>query len=188
MARNVGGQPWVFDLAKQGEGYGSRDSWLRLGTFTSATTEITTMVGHGLATGDHIRVEEGNSDLPSGLVEDTDYWVYKLSATTFRICLTHALAIAGTAITIADVGTTPNYILAKPTFPVKIWVRTILIDAGSTGGTFAVHDKISGIPLTGTLSLAANTHEQVVLNRRVSGIYITTIADGQILVYHGKGE
>ena len=46
--RDITGQPWIFNLTKQGEGVGSKDAWLRVGTFTSATTEITTMAAHNL--------------------------------------------------------------------------------------------------------------------------------------------
>ena len=186
MARDITGKIWKFDAAAQGEGVANTGSWLRLGTFTSATTEITTMAGHGLFTGSPIRVEEGNSDLPSGLAEDADYWVYKLGADTFNICLTYALALAGTAITIADVGTTPNYILQKPVFDIPIFVKYITIDAGAAGGTFEVTEKASGRTLTGALSLSANTSEQIVINDFVDGVYMTSMADGQILVHHGR--
>lgn len=188
MAKDVGGQPWEFDAVNQAEGVGSAAAWTRISTFTTtnATNHID-LTAHGFLTGDGpIRLEEGNGDLPDGYAEDTDYWVVKVDADDFKVATTYANAIAGTAVAIADDGTTPNYLLEKPRFPIQIFVRTILIESGSSGGTFEVHDKASGRSLTGTLSLAANSHEQIVVNRPVQGVYMTSMADGQILVYHGK--
>lgn len=188
MARDITGQPWKFDLTKQGEGFESKDSFLRLGTFTSTNgTNLINFTAHGFVTGEGpLRVEEGNTDLPSGLAESTDYWVIFSTANAFKFAASPTDAAAGTEVAIADDGTTPNYLLQKPNFPIPIYVKTILIESGSTGGTFEVHDKISGRTLTGALSLAANSHEQIVVAERIGGLYMTSMADGQILVYHGE--
>jgi hypothetical protein len=78
--RDISSNPWVFNHTKQGEGLANAAVWLRLGTFTSTfASNLINYTGHGYVTGDGpIRVEEGNSDLPSGLAEDTDYWISEL--------------------------------------------------------------------------------------------------------------
>jgi hypothetical protein len=70
-------------------------------------------------------------------------------------------------------------------FTNPIFVRSILIEAGAAGGTFEVTESNGGRTLTGALSLAANSEEQIVINGYVPGVYMTSLADGQILVYHG---
>lgn len=187
MSRDVSGQPWKFDGINQGEGRANVDQLLRTGTFTTTNaSDLINFTAHGYLTGDGpIQVEEGNSDLPSGLAESTDYFIIRLSADTFSVALTRVLAVAGTAVAIADDGTTPNYILQKPNNKSHFYIKTILIDAGATGGTFEVSTKSGGRSLTGVLSLAANTHEQIVVGEYVDGVFMTSMADGQILVYHG---
>lgn len=188
MGKDVGGQPWVFDLTKQGEGIGSKDSWLRRVAFTTTyASDHIDLTAHGYYNGEGpIRLEEGNSDLPLGYAEDVDYYVIRVDADNFQLALTYDLAIAGTQVALTNDGTAANYILEKPKFPIPIFVRTIVIESGATGGTFEVNEKISGRSLTGSLSLAANSHEQIVVNRYVQGVYITAWVDGQILIYHGK--
>jgi hypothetical protein len=67
-----------------------------------------------------------------------------------------------------------------------IYVSHIIIDAGASGGTFEVSDASRGISLTGARSLLANTTETVIVDKYVDGVYMTSLADGQILVYHGQ--
>ncbi len=197
--RNITKTPWKFDLAGQGEGLANDGVWLRTSTFTSADTEISTITGtgnvdHGWYSGlGPIRVEEGNSDLPSGLAEDTDYWVYRLSATTFSFCTSRANAIAGTVITIVDAGATPNYILQKPTFPIPIYVKNIaIIGDGTNDGTVEVLNKSGGhIIARAEIFSAANAVEANLITPiydYVDGIYIGTLdaTNAIVLVYHGR--
>ncbi len=74
-------------------------------TFTGASTDICTAAGHGFVTGDRVRVSTSAADLPAGLSVDTDYYVIKTGADTFKLATTRALAVAGTAVDISDAGT-----------------------------------------------------------------------------------
>lgn len=192
--RDITGNPWKFDAVQQGEGRGSSGSWLRLSTFTAVgATDICTMAGHQLQTGTPVRVEEGNSDLPLNLAEDTTYWVSRIDADTFYLCSTHANAIAGTDIDIGDAGTTPNYILMQPIFDQPIYVKNIMIIGdGTNDGTVVVHDKASGriIAQAEIFSAATGVEANVVtpVYSYVEGIYLTTLdaANAVVLVYHGR--
>lgn len=74
-------------------------------TFVRSSGNILTAAAHGLETGDRVRVTTSAADLPAGLTIDTDYYVIKLSADTFSVATTDALATAGTAVTLSDAGT-----------------------------------------------------------------------------------
>lgn len=74
------------------------------GTFTAATTDICTKTAHGFKTGDRVRVSS-TTTLPAGLATATTYYVIKLTADTFKLATTDALATAGTAVDITDTGT-----------------------------------------------------------------------------------
>ncbi len=74
------------------------------GTFTAATTDICTKVAHGFSTGDRVRVSSATT-LPAGLAAATTYYVIYLTADTFKLASTDALATAGTAVDITDTGT-----------------------------------------------------------------------------------
>jgi hypothetical protein len=69
MARDIRGNPWKFDGTGQGEGMANSGSWLRLGTFTAAATDIVTMAAHGLQTGSPVRVRVLLKILTTGLAE-----------------------------------------------------------------------------------------------------------------------
>lgn len=74
------------------------------GTFTCAVTDICTKAAHGYLTGLKIQAST-TTTLPAGLSLTTDYFVIKLSASTFSLATSLALAQAGTAIDITDTGT-----------------------------------------------------------------------------------
>lgn len=74
-------------------------------TFTAATTDICTAAAHGFETGDRVQVSTSAADLPAGLSASTTYYVIKLTADTFKLATTDALATAGTAVDITDAGT-----------------------------------------------------------------------------------
>ena len=74
------------------------------GTFTAATTDICTKVGHGFVTGQKVRVSSATT-LPAGLAAATTYYVIRLTADTFKLASSDANATAGTAVDITDTGT-----------------------------------------------------------------------------------
>lgn len=76
-------------------------------TFTAANaTEIFTSATHGFETGSGpVRVSNSGGALPTGLSAGVDYWVIKLSTTTFQLATSFANAVALTNLTISDDGT-----------------------------------------------------------------------------------
>lgn len=74
-------------------------------TFTAATSDVCTATAHGLLTGDQVLVSSSTT-LPAGLSAATYYYVHKLTADTFKLCTTLAIAVAGSAfVNITDTGT-----------------------------------------------------------------------------------
>lgn len=73
------------------------------GTFTCAVTDICTKATHGYTTGLKVALTTDNT-LPAGL-SPGDYYVIYLTANTFSLASSSALAQAGTAIDITDTGT-----------------------------------------------------------------------------------
>lgn len=73
---------------------------------TAATTDIVTLaVGSPMPTGaGPFRLTTDNT-LPAGLAVATDYWVIRLTATTYKLASSYANAIAGTVVDITDTGT-----------------------------------------------------------------------------------
>lgn len=82
----------------------------RTATFTADTgTDImtytsTTSIPSNLLTGTRVRVST-TTTLPSPLVAATDYYLIKVSDTTYKLATSYANAIAGTAIDITTTGT-----------------------------------------------------------------------------------
>jgi len=74
-------------------------------TFTAATTDICTATAHGFTTGDRVRLTNSGGALPAGLAASTDYYVIKLTADTFKLATSDALATAGTAVDVTGTGT-----------------------------------------------------------------------------------
>ena len=75
-------------------------------TFTAAGTDIVTITGHGLNTGDGpFRTTNSGGALPAGLAVATDYWWIKLTADTGKFAATRGDALTGTAVDITDAGT-----------------------------------------------------------------------------------
>ena len=78
-------------------------------TATNATNLFTTSnfytdIQYNLPTGTKIQLSSTGT-LPTGVSSATDYYVIRLSTTTFKIATTLALALAGTALTFTDDGT-----------------------------------------------------------------------------------
>jgi hypothetical protein len=186
MARDIFSNPWVFDAATQGEGGSLGTTWIHHGTFTSATTDISTMAAHGFTTGNGpVRVTTSDT-LPTGLAVDTDYYIERLSATTFAFATSIANAQAGTAIDITGTGSGTHTLRMQKIFPGRIYVETIIFEAAGAGGTYEIHDAVGGRSLTGLLTLAANAHTQIVVDAAARGVYLTTLTDGRALIYHGE--
>ncbi len=75
-------------------------------TFTAASSDIVTIAGHGLLTGDGpLRLTTDMADLPLNLLTATDYWVIKIDANTLYLATSVANALADTRVDIGDAGT-----------------------------------------------------------------------------------
>lgn len=76
-------------------------------TFTAeADDDLITRTAHGLLTGDGpIRVANSGGGLPGALAAATDYWVIKVSSSTFKLATSLANALDGTGINISSDGT-----------------------------------------------------------------------------------
>lgn len=90
------------------------------GTFTAATTDICTKTAHGFVTGQKVRVSSATT-LPAGLSAATTYYVIKVTADTFKLATTDALATAGTAIDITDTGTGAHSIVGYENLTGFFW-------------------------------------------------------------------
>jgi hypothetical protein len=177
--------PWVFYTAGQGEGKGT--AWLLRNTFTAAVSDIVTMTAHGLITGDGpVQLTNSGGALPAGLAVGTDYWIIKIDADTFYLAASQSDAKAGTQVDITGTGTGTHSLRMLPLHNHKIYVKTIIVEAAGAGGTFEVKDSNGGKSLTGSLTIAANAHERFEIFSFVKGVYMEAIADGQVLVYHGR--
>lgn len=95
----------------------------RSATFTAdAGTDVctytsTTSIPSNILTGTRVRLTT-TTTLPAGLATATDYYVIRVSDTTFKLATSYANAIAGTAINITDAGTgthTMSWLLPRHT-------------------------------------------------------------------------
>ncbi len=70
----------------------------------NTSTDIITETDHNFVTGQAVVYDDGGSTAMAGLVDNTTYYVIKLTANTFKVATTYANAIAGTAINITGTG------------------------------------------------------------------------------------
>lgn len=70
------------------------------GTFTAATTDIITQVGHGYVAGDRVKLTNIGGALPAGLTAAITYYVRDATLNTFKLSLTEG----GNVVDITDTG------------------------------------------------------------------------------------
>ena len=184
MAVDITGQPWVFDAATQGEGLGT--SLLTRGTFTAATSDICTMAGHGYTTGNGPVQATTTTTLPAGLALTTNYWIIRLSSSTFSLATTLALAQAGTAVDVTDTGTGTHTIKQLPVFNCPLYIRTIKFVTAGTGGAMTVTEGSGGRKLAHYV-MSTNDREIFYIESKANAIYITTLpASAIVQVWTGE--
>lgn len=89
-------------------------------TAAAAATDVITCAGHDLNTGEMVRLNDTGNGLPSGLAEDTDYFVQVIDANSFALHTNRQNLIADTRIAIGDFASnfgvirTEPYILISP--------------------------------------------------------------------------
>lgn len=107
-------------------------------TFTAdAGTDVCTWTStanypSNVLTGTRVRLTT-TTTLPAGLATATDYYVIKVSDTTFKLATSYANAVAGTAINITDAGTgthTVNWLL--PRYTNGAGVQAIIFNPAAT--------------------------------------------------------
>lgn len=83
-------------------------------TLVTAATDTITAVGHGLVTGDRMRLRNTGGALPAAtpaLTGATDFWAVRLDADNFKVAVSNANAMAGTPVVdITGVGTGTHYV------------------------------------------------------------------------------
>lgn len=185
MARDIGGSPWVFDAIDQGEGLGT--SLLTIGTFTAAASNICTMAGHGYTTGNGpVQVTTSGADQPAGIDLTTNYWIIRLSSSTFSLATTRALAMVPTALDITDAGTGTHTIKQLPVFNNPLYVRTIVFKTVATGGAMKVSEGSGGRDLANVV-MGTEDRDVFPIYSKVDSLYITTLpASAIVQVFVGE--
>jgi len=118
------------------------------GTFTAASgTDILTATAHGFQTGLVVRLTT-TGGLPAGLATATDYFVIFLSANTYALATTRALALAGTRIDFTTNGTGTQ--TATPTALAGASVRFFV---SNDGITYVARDPVFNITASGNILL-----------------------------------
>jgi hypothetical protein len=115
-------------------------------TATAATDLITTASAHGYTTGTVVRVSTSAADLPAGLSAATNYYVIRVSDTTFKVGSSLANALAGTAVDITDAGTGTHTVAGYENLAGAFFEpRAIIIRTGLPDHPFEVAQAL-GIP------------------------------------------
>ena len=174
-----------FDDAAQGDGTGT--AYLLRGDISAAAngTNRLTMADHQFSAGDKIRLV--GSDLPLDLVADLDYYTIVVDDDIFQVALTHADAIAGTAETFQDDGTSTQAVHPLPPHNHKMYVDHMTIRSGATGGAVLVHDALNGKILVHIPSMATNDAIWWDVKAFVNGVYMSTLpATCKVYVWLGN--
>lgn len=74
------------------------DAFELVTTVDSSTDTFTAASNHRFQTGDVVRFVAASGTLPTPVAEDTDYFVYRVSATTFKISTVYADDISGSGV------------------------------------------------------------------------------------------
>jgi len=104
----------------------------------NATTNIITSAAHGYQTGVVVRATT-TTTLPTGVSASTDYWVIRLTADTFALAASLALAVAGTKLDFTDAGT-GDHTLTQQTD-----VSTFVVQVSPNGSNWATLDSMTPV-------------------------------------------
>ncbi len=203
MSKNVKRTPWIFDATGQMEGRDRSGAYPGIvdapfntyGTFTSATTDISTMVDHGFGASGSIagpvRVSTSGT-LPTGLAVSTNYWVFTLAANfrdTFSFATTEANARAGTAINITGAGSGTHTLNMQNIFNLPLSIDQIKVDTGDGGDVLLTYTSDAQDQLLKLDNTPANDTLWVPVRKKVDAIFVQTLpANAQLEVYTGYDE
>lgn len=154
-------------------------------TFTAdASTDIITMtsttnIPSNILTGTRVRLTT-TTTLPAGLSLATDYYVIKVTDSTFKLATSYANAIAGTAINITDAGTgTHTMSRLLPRYTNGAGVQAIFFNPAATAMGAA----------TPNLSLGYTNSAQVASRATPTVLPIgKTAAPNSLILYTGTGS
>ncbi len=186
MATSYSSQRIIFDAATQGDGAGTAQLHRGSFTATNATNKLT-MTAHQLTTAAVFRLV--GSDLPDGLVANKDYYAIINDANDFQAALSASDAVAGTAITFADDGSSTRSVTTLPVHNHPLYVNHITVTTKGTAGPVLVHDGLSGQILVdlGTTTLPTQTTVVTPIVSHVQAVYMTTLpADCKVIVELGN--
>ena len=203
MSKNVKRTPWIFDATGQMEGRDRSGAYPGLvdapfntyGTFTSATTDISTMVDHGFGASGSLAgpVQVSTSGtLPTGLAALTRYFVFTLAANfrdTFSFATTEANARAGTAIDITGAGSGTHTLNMQNIFNLPLAIDQIKLDTGDGGDFLLTYTSNSGDRFLKLDNTPANDTLWIPVRKHVDAIFIQTLAaNASLEVYNGYDE
>jgi hypothetical protein len=142
--------------------------------FTGATTDIITLVAvddESFKTGDGPFELATSTTLPAGLATSTNYWVRRISATTYKLCATKAAALdpGGAVVDITDTGTGNHTVLA-------VGAPTKIVTDDSTGDNDSFTAVNGDASFDSLLTAYATVAEQV--NVLLAFIAAGTIDEG----------
>jgi len=203
MSKNVKRTPWIFDAAGQMEGRDRSGAYPGIvgapyhtyGTFTSATTDISTMVNHGfgasLSVAGPVRVATSGT-LPTGLAASTDYWVQVLAANfrdTFSFATSEANARAGTYVDITGAGSGTHTLSMQNIFNLPLSIDQIKVDTGDGGDVLLTYTSDGQDRLLKLDSTPANDTLWVPIRKVVEALYVQTLpTNASLEVYTGYDE
>jgi hypothetical protein len=189
MSKNVKQRPWVFDAAGQMEGFDRPQTLRTYGTFTSATSDVTTMAEHGLTTGFGPVQVSTSGTLPTGLTASTDYWLSVEDRDTFKFCTSLKNAMDGTVVDITGTGSGTHTMSAYNIFNAKIYIDQIKVDTGDGGDFLLTWDADAQGRLLKLDNTPANDTLWVPIRKRVQAVYVQTLpTNGSVEVYTGYPE
>ena len=111
---------------------GQSDTFTADASTDECTWTSTASVPSNILTGTRVRLTT-TTTLPGGLATATDYYVIKVSDTTFKLATSYANAVAGTAINITDAGTgTHTVTWLLPRYTNGAGVQAIFFNSNAT--------------------------------------------------------
>ncbi len=101
---------------------------------TTHATEIFTAASHGLYTGDGpIRLTNSGGALPAGVAIDTDYYVIRVDANTFKLAVSRDKAMRGENLSISGDGTGTHTLVDTADTKRVIWMSHGLLGNAGDG-------------------------------------------------------
>lgn len=148
VAAAVGTAGNAYDTSVSGAGVTVQQATLTGGTDSDIndTDDEITIVGHGYETGDKVNFDKLTGTVPTGLTDNTDYWIIAVDDDTIQLADSYAHAIAETALDIAGAAAGGGTFTLTPTA------------IGGTVTLYASNDGVHWVAMTSPtpLTISAN--------------------------------